>query len=117
MDKAIKLFLYLVIPTFAAGVFNVVGDLMKHGAAAQIELNDYDVSFGCVFSIVGVAAAQSDPANSRIAYAIFFTAFILTTVFDIVLRYHIPGTEIMMVGVSNAVSFFLAGLAIWVYGG
>jgi len=38
MDKAIKLFLYLVIPTFA-GVFNVVGDLMNHGAAAQIELN------------------------------------------------------------------------------
>jgi hypothetical protein len=117
VDKAVNLFWNLLIPSFAAGVFSVVGDLMQHGAAAAIQPGDYDISFGCVFSIVGVASTQNEPRRWKVVYGLFVLALLLSIVFDIVLRYHITGTEVQMIVTSNVISFLLAGYAMWNYGG
>jgi len=113
LDKATNLFWNLLIPVFGAGLFNVVGDMAHLGATAAIPASDYDISFGCGFSIVGVAASQRDVHLWRKTYGLFIVALLLSMLFDIILRYHIAGVEYQMIAASDAITFLAAGYAMW----
>ena len=70
-QRAMNLAAGLVVPSAGSVVFNVLGELVKNGAKAEIPVGSYDFSLGCALAIVGVAVAQKDMDRARTLFVLF----------------------------------------------
>ena len=113
MGKTLNLIVNLLIPVAGTTIFNVLGEMVKSGANAAIPVSDYDFSLGCALTIVGVAVAQTDIQGAREMFAVFVVVLLALFVFDLILRYRVPGYDVLLIGISNLVALLSTGWAMW----
>jgi hypothetical protein len=103
----------LIVPSAGTIIFNVLGDLVKNGAKAEIPLASYDFSLGCALAIVGVAVAQKDMERARSLFVLFSLLVLILIGLDVILRYRWSEFEPAIVALSDFIAFAATFWAMW----
>jgi hypothetical protein len=103
----------LLIPSAATVLFNVLGDMLKHGANSQAPPEAYDFSLGCAFAIVGAAVAQSNRDKAKTMFMAFLFLLLALILTDLIVRYKFRDWELTMIIVSDVIALGGTARAIW----
>ena len=95
----------LFLPVGGGLIFNVLGEMVKSGAKAEIPLAIWDFSLGCALAIVGVAVAQSNLGRARNLFIWAICVLFILTGVDIILRHKFDKWELAWIAISDAIAF------------
>ncbi len=112
-QRTLNLATGLAVPSVGTIVFNVLGELVKNGAKAEIPVGSYDFSLGCALAIVGVAVAQRDMDRARALFVMFSMLLLILIGLDIIVRYRWSEFELQIIVASDFVAFIATAWAMW----
>lgn len=104
----------LLIPSFASIIFNVLNHLVEKGKDAPIPLTTFDISLGCVFTIVGVAVSAQEGDKARLLFLAFIVLLLVLITTNIILVNVLgPKFHWLMIGVGDLLAVAVVAWAIW----
>ncbi len=103
----------LLVPSFGSIVFNALNNLIDKGAAAPIPPTVYDVSIGCAFTVIGIAATQKQAQKVTIYFLVFVLLLLVLMGLNIVLFHRYPDYQASIIWFSNILSLTVVAISIW----
>ncbi len=103
----------LLIPSAASVLFNVLIEMLKSGARADIPNSAYDFALPCAFTIVGAAVVQTAQEKAKMIFTIFCMVLLALILTDLILRYKLTDHELFLIVLSDCIALVGTAWAIW----
>jgi hypothetical protein len=114
LKRAENLAAGLLIPSFASMIFNALNHLVEKGKDVPIPLTTYDISLGCVFTIVGVAVSTQEGDKAKLLFLAFIVLLLVLITTNIILVNVLgPRFHWIMIGVGDFLALAVVAWAIW----
>jgi hypothetical protein len=112
LRRVLNLAAGLLIPSFASIIFNALNHLVEKGRDAPIPITTYDISLGCVFTIVGVAVSARDGEKAKVLFVAFTILLLVLIATNIILVNVLPEFRWIMIGVGDFLALAVVAWAI-----
>jgi hypothetical protein len=112
-QRVINVIAGLLVPSLGSIVFNALNNLIEKGAAAPIPPTVYDVSIGCAFTVIGIAATQKKAEKVTVYFLVFVLLLFFLMGMNLVLFHLFSGYQAAIILLSNILSLTVVAISIW----